>query len=304
MSDSASLSMPMLFSVSLFDGIWMAYGGVANAEYIINIHSSKPLQINQMAVFLAGEIAEEIIIRDNVYYDYVRVQVDRNSALKIAYIGICLGLGSWHRDVVEAHCPRIEDMFYLSYQEWKEWISNLPGNHKQSLIQTASDWIEEAKLLARDVLIREFRVLEDMTNLILRESTLDTQDLEMFYQGLSQVTTPIPLMAEDDQQQALPLFDEKAFQINVLNRNLSLLPSSDFISSQDFENMNFQVQDVESVTIDILRVLRMIRATEKIRPYIRQAPMQYEVQSTYAHGISSLYIKECIQIIKDFYSHL
>ena len=303
MSEGVSLSM--LHSILLIDGMWRAYGGVANAEYTFSRSFSKPLQIKKMAFFLAGEVAEEIIIRDNFYYDYTRIQDDRNNALAIAYIGTCLGLGLWRRDIIEEYCPR--NMFYLSFQQWEEWKDDLPRVHRQSLNRIADRWIEEARALAREVLIENFGILEDMTNLILRESTLDTQDLEMFYEGLSQLPVPVPLRVEKSQpQEALPLFDN-TFQRNVFNRSLSLLPSSDFLSSQDyFGNMDFHVQDIESGTRNVLRLLRMVEVEENMRPYIRsrEAPMYYEVPRAYAYGISSLYVKECIQVIKDFYSHL
>ena len=176
---SIGVSLSIVPSIELMDGIWIAYGGVAGVVYSLDF--SRTTQINKMAVMLAGEAAEEIIIRNDNYYDYVRIQADRENALLIAYIGICLGLGSWDRNVVEGRCPEARDMFDFSYQEWEEWKSDLRETQRQSVNHDANEWMKEAKLLARNVLIRNFRTLEDMTNLVLREGTLDTQDLENFY---------------------------------------------------------------------------------------------------------------------------
>ena len=102
-----------------------------------------------------------------------------------------------------------------------------------------------------------------------------------------------------------PFLFNDTFQINVLNRNLSLLSSLVPISVENSRNANFQqVQNIENDTIEVLDGLKRVEVAENLRTYIRLEPMEYEVQLPYADGISSLYIKECIKIITDFYSHI
>ena len=296
MSNGTHLSI--LPSISLVDGIWMSQIGVAEAEYTLT-YFTRARQISQIAVLLAGEVAEKIVINNN---NYNRDITDANNALAVAYTGICLGLGLWQPDVAPNYCPK-KNIFYLSYQEWSEWRNRLPEAQQQLFIQNADEWMDEARLLARDVLMRNSRVLENMTNLILRKNTLNTQDLEVFYGGFPQMTSPIP-RPEELLTQTPPLFGDTS-QINVLNWNLSLLSSLVPTSAQNFKNTSFrQDQNFENGTIDILDGLRRVEVTEYLRPYIRQAPMEHAVQPTYAHGLSSLYIKECIKTITDFYSHL
>ena len=297
-------SISILSSISYINEMWVQSSGMTNIRYGAN-YPNKDAQIRQMAVFLAGQVAEEIIISSHDYNEDIRAQFDTENALRIAYMGVCLGLSSWQEDLVQSYCPQSQlTIVGLSYQEWKEWESrHLPGALRQSFIQNVNRWMDEAKFLARNVLIRNFRVLEDMTDLVLRKNTLNDQDLEMFYNDFPQITVSVSLNEENFQQPTSSFFND-TFQVNALNWNLALLPSSSFTSYENPGNINFQVQDIESGTVNVLRTLRVVDVAENIRPYIRRAPVQYEVQSAYGHGISSLYIKECIQIIKDFYSHL
>ena len=290
-------SLSILPTILFDNGIWISYNGVASAEYPSD-YFTRTHQIAQIAVLLAGDVAEKIFTNNN---NYNRNITDVTNALTIAYVGMCLGLGPWQPDIASQYCPK--NRFELSYQEWNEWKDNLPEDQRQLLTQTVDEWMEEARLLARDVLTRNFRVLEDMTDLLLRRNTLDTQDLEVFYRDLPQIASPVS-KPEEPLIQSFPLFSDTS-QINLLNWSLSLLSSLVPTSAQNSKNTSFQQdQNFESGTIDILEDLRRVEIAESLRPYIRQAPIEHEVQLAYAHGISSLYIKECIQIIRDFYSHL
>ncbi len=296
MSMRASLSI--VPSIELHDGIWIAYKGVANVEYT-PYYFSKAIQINKMAVLLAGEVAEEIIISNNNYYEYIRTEAERDSILMTAYIGICLGLGRWQRDIIGIYCPNIiTEIFYFSSREWSKWKDDLPEVYRASLMEEANEWMREARLLARNVLIRNFGTLEDITNLVLREGILDTQDLENFYQNIPQI---VASEVTSSLTQPPFLFND-TLQIDILNRNLSLLSSLVPVFVQNSRDTNFQqVQNIEADTLEILEDLRRVEVTENLRGYIRSVPMEYEVHLPYASGLSSLYIKECIRVITDFF---
>ena len=289
-------SLSIIPSIDLIDGIWAAYDGVADVQYAPSF--SRAIQINKMAVSLAGEIAEEIVISNNDYHEDTQIQADRENALITSYRAICLGLGVWQKQLRERYCPNANEVFSFSSRQWNEWKNNLPGVHRDSLVQNINEWVREARLLARNVLIRNFGTLEDMTNLVLREGILDTQDLENFYQNIPQITE----LESGNTVIQPPFVFNDAFQINVLNRNLSSLSSLVPSFVYDSSNVSFQqVQNIESDTLEILDNLRRVDVTENLRGYIRSVPMEHEVHLPYAHGLSSLYIKECIRIITDFF---
>ena len=159
--------------VTQIQGSWVRYLGIASSENHTFVEPTRQNIINELAVKAAGEMAEDIVAKGG--RSTGGKQNDMTRSTHLAYRAIlCLGLSDKFGVMSCPNGSSLEDM-----QRWME--TSLPENKKKLVDDEVNAWLEEARKLARDVLVGNLELLEGMAVDLAEKGTLEAQELEQFY---------------------------------------------------------------------------------------------------------------------------
>ena len=238
--------------------------------------------LQEGAILFAGKVSEELLFETQNLKTTSFFDLEMMRAVFAAFNFVC----STRTDIQnEAYCSLTND--FNDFYEWLVGNEHILLFEDSIFMREVRQSLSDNRSTAHSTLVNNFDALVQLTQLALQKGSLESQELQEFFQGSSIRGGSFEDSSISEENRYVLLF---GIGPDILDRNLSLLFSLD--SQRNIDKVR------RSSIQDILAEVETVEVPEHILPLIRQKPINVNepIRQDYSQGLPSLYLRESINI--------
>jgi ATP-dependent Clp protease ATP-binding subunit ClpA len=169
----------IISGVDKIGGKFLRYDGLSATDPKRTVSFTKEYIITELAGLAGGEVAEALVSKGARTNAGKSSDMERATALAYRAI-LCWGLS---KSFEQGTCPLGQDPY--------EWVAKLSKDKKRALEKEVASWLEEAKVMARNVLLANLELLQDMAVELAELGTLEEKELDALFTKHAADVTPL-----------------------------------------------------------------------------------------------------------------
>ena len=233
-------------------------------------------------ILFAGKVSEELLFETQDLEKNPFDELDIIRAILAAFNFVCSTISDIQN---EAYCSLTDN--FNDFYEWLVDNEHILLFEDSMFMREVRQSLSDNRSTAHSTLVNNLEVLIGLTRLALQKGSLESQELQEFFQGSSIRGGLFEDSSISEENRYVLLF---GIGPDILDRNLSLLFSLD--SQRNIDKVR------RSSIQDILAEVETVVVPEHILLLIRQKPINVNepIGQDYSQGLPSLYLRECINI--------